>query len=199
MGLVLLALTTIAPVHATALNESNAPEVVDRFHAALLAVMKQAKVLKYAGRYKRLQPWVRRSFDLPRVVRIVAGPYWRRLRVEQKRRFIQVFTRLVIATYAHRFDGYSGERFVRMAVRRLSHGNVLVRTVIIKHDGKRVHLDYVLHRRDQRWRIINVIADGVSDLALKRAEYTAVLGSQGFESLMAKLEAKIVQYESKPD
>jgi len=59
-----------------------------------------------------------------------------------------------------------------------------------------VHLDYVLHRSSRGWRIVNVVADGVSDLALKRVEYTAVLRKRGFESLLSDLEHKIAAYET---
>ena len=38
------------------------------------------------------------------------------------------------------------------------------------------------------WRIINIVADGVSDLALKRAEYQRVFASGGIEGLVAELE-----------
>ena len=38
------------------------------------------------------------------------------------------------------------------------------------------------------WRIINIVADGVSDLALKRAEYQRVFASGGIDGLVAELE-----------
>jgi phospholipid transport system substrate-binding protein len=55
-------------------------------------------------------------------------------------------------------------------------------------------LDYILHRTEDQWRIINVIAEGVSDLALKRAEYAAFLKVKGFDALLMKLNEKIAQY-----
>jgi len=53
----------------------------------------------------------------------------------------------------------------------------------------------VLHYREGRWSIINIIADGVSDLALKRAEYSHVLARDGFNALVSMLERKITQYK----
>ena len=55
-------------------------------------------------------------------------------------------------------------------------------------DAAPIALNYLLHNRDGRWRIINIIADGVSDLALKRAEYQRVLEEQSFAGLLAHLE-----------
>jgi len=196
MPIALLLFTAGMQGAAAAQEAVDGPEtVVTRLHAALLAAMKNAHSLGFKGRYANLAPVVRESYDLSRVVRVTAGSYWRGLVRKQKVRFFRTFSRLVIATYAHRFDGYSGERFKNISERPLEHGNVVVRTVLVKHNGGLVHLDYVLHRRKGKWRIINVIADGVSDLALKRVEYTTVLHSQGIDALIAKLEAKVAQYE----
>jgi len=41
---------------------------------------------------------------------------------------------------------------------------------------------------------MNIIADGVSDLALKRSEYTSVLSREGFDALIAKMNEKIESY-----
>jgi phospholipid transport system substrate-binding protein len=55
-------------------------------------------------------------------------------------------------------------------------------------------LDYLLHRPGNQWLIVNVIAQGVSDLALKRADYSAFLKSKGYEALLKKLNQKINEY-----
>ena len=51
-----------------------------------------------------------------------------------------------------------------------------------------VSLGYLLRAGRQGWRIINIVADGVSDLALKRAEYQRVFASGGIDGLVAELE-----------
>jgi phospholipid transport system substrate-binding protein len=51
-----------------------------------------------------------------------------------------------------------------------------------------VSLEYLLQPDGDDWRIINIVADGVSDLALKRAEYQRVFSSAGISGLIAELE-----------
>ena len=58
-----------------------------------------------------------------------------------------------------------------------------------------VRFDYVLRQTNDGWRIVNVLADGVSDLALKRVEYRAILQRDGFQALIDMLKDKIVQTE----
>jgi phospholipid transport system substrate-binding protein len=52
----------------------------------------------------------------------------------------------------------------------------------------------MLKEKGNSWRIINIIANGVSDLALKRSEYTTILQREGFDALINKINEKIDNY-----
>jgi len=186
---------SLTPCTAAEVSDSAAIDVVAHFQSVLLSLMRDANGLGFEGRYKRLEPELRRSHDLARVAHLTIGRYWRTLNAQQQSRFVDTFSRLVIATYAHQFHTYAGESFNRKSVQPLKRGRVRVRTELVKSNGKRIHLDYVLHHRKGRWLIINIIADGVSDLALKRAEYSNILGTNGINHLISLLERKIIQYQ----
>lgn len=167
--------------------------VVEKLHASLLQAMMEADALGFSGRLEILEPVLSETFDFATISRIVTGKYWKSLDEEERSGFIDVFVDLSAATYASNFDGYSGEVFETLGVEE-RRGNLLVKTAIVKPDGERVTLDYLLRDVDGVWRIVNVIADGVSDLSLKRADYTAVIKSEGFDSLVSKLHGKIEDY-----
>ena len=97
------------------------------------------------------------------------------------------------ATYADRFDQYDGERFEIIENQPLPRGRMLVRCQFIKADKGVISFDYVLHQQNEQWRIINIVVDGVSDLALKRAEYNAILQQEGISSLINILQDKTNQ------
>jgi phospholipid transport system substrate-binding protein len=65
-----------------------------------------------------------------------------------------------------------------------------VATAAARADGGDVPLEYLLQEKDGRWKIINVVADGVSDLALKRAEYQRILSSGTIDTLIRELETQ---------
>ena len=192
LTLVILALHIAIP-YASA-DDQGASEVVEKLHSSLLAVMKDGDKLGYQGRYDQLAPVIESSFDMPFVSRTVLGKYWETLNSEQRSRFVQAFTQLSIATYAANFDRYSGERFKTISEKKVTGGRILVESQLTKSDGGQVQLDYLLQRTGSQWRIVNIIAEGVSDLALKRADYSAFLKSKGFEALLKKLNEKINQY-----
>lgn len=168
-------------------------ETVDRLHAALIAVMRDADSLKFTGRRAHLSPVIRTSFDFAAISRIALGRYWGDLSEDDRKRMVDTFTELTLATYASRFDAFSGERFQQGDVTPMSRGRTLVRTEMLRPGRDTVQLDYVLQEKNGEWLIVNVVANGVSDLSLKRADYGSILKSQGFDSLIGRLRTQIAE------
>ena len=171
-------------------------QVVERLQSSLLSVMKQANQLDYEHRYQLFEPIVITSHDLPFIAKVTVGKYWKTFDNEQKTSFVNTFSRLSIATYADRFNGYGGETFSVGAQKELPRGKMLVETILTKSNGEKVQFNYLLRQNKNDWRIINIIVDGVSDLAVRRAEYTSILKSEGFSPLMAKIEDQIGRYSN---
>lgn len=177
---------------------TNTPKATIQYlHGSLIQAMKHAKSLGYSGRYKKLVPVIRQTHDLTRIAQTTLGSEWGKLTQAQQSKFVDTFTHLTIATYAGRFDGYSGEKFKFVKTQKLSSEQSLVRSYLIKSDGSKVTFDYVLRNENGHWKIINIVVNGVSDLALKRAEYTDVLKKKGFQGLLKKLDSKISSYGGK--
>ena len=191
----LLALGTVLP---SAAQNTDAVATVDNLHAALLDIMQNAESLGLAGRRDRIAPVIRDSLDLRFITRFALGRYWSDLSAEQRDSIVDVFSRWTIANYASRFNAYSGEQFETISSEPARRGRELVRTALmVSNDpAENVTLDYLLHEADGKWRIVNVIANGVSDLSLKRADYGAVLKAQGLDNLIAKLNGQIGDLES---
>ena len=171
---------------------SDAPPAapVETLHRTLIEIMRTSSG-SAASRERSLAPVVREIFDIGRLARVALGPHWNALDSRQRARMVAVVSRYTAASYAARFDGYSGERFETTGTRPLRRGRVLVRTLLHPSDGEPVRLDYVVQPAQDGWRIANVVANGVSELALRRAEYDAVMAAEGFEALIGRLEHQI--------
>lgn len=191
----LLAWCTSLPAMA---QNADAIATVDTLHAALLDIMQNADSLGFAGRRDRIAPVIHDSLDLTFITRFALGRHWKDLSAAERDAIVDVFSRWTVAHYAARFNGYSGEKFQMVSAEPARRGRELVRTMLEVGDetADDVTLDYLLHQVDGRWRIVNVIANGVSDLSLKRADYGAVIKSQGLDSLITKLEAQIEDFAS---
>ena len=183
-----------ATAYAQEEGAATARQVVEKFQAELIDVMKNGKHLGYAGRYDKLKDPISNSHDLTKIARIVVGKEWEKLSEAQQQELVDVFSRLSIASYAHNFKDYSGESFVFDSEEETTRGGVVVHSHLVIPGEKDVKFDYMLKEKGDSWRIINIIANGVSDLALKRSEYTAILQREGFDALIAKINEKIDNY-----
>jgi len=179
---------------SAAARGGDATEVIKQLQTSLLTVMKQADHMDYQKRYQQLAPIVNETHDLQAVARLSVGKYWRGLQKDQQALLVKTFHRLSIATYASRFDGYNGEQFTIVSEKPTRGHRILVESRLIKADGKQIHFNYLLHRVEGHWKILNIVVDGVSDLALKRTEYTGLLKTEGFQALIAKLQNQIHHY-----
>jgi len=184
-----------ATLPAPAPANQTATQVVARLQDALLGVMREAKTLGFAGRRARLDNVVRETHYIAAIARLTVRRHWKSLSKAQQRALVKTFGDLSVANYAARFDGYSGERFTRTK-EEMSGKSTIVRTLLTKSDGGTVRLDYTLRKIKGRWRILNITADGVSDLSTKQAEYGSVIGRSGFPALLAKLREQIHRYET---
>lgn len=163
--------------------QSEARQLIEEFHAALLQAMRTPD---YAARATALQPVIDASFDITRIAAVSLGRTWRDLTDTQQTEFVSLLSELVVATYADRFDGYSGQQFVTDEVRAVRTGDV-VRTRLLREAEADVTLDYFL----RAGRVFNVVADGVSDLSLRRADYSSIIKTEGFAALLTHIQRKI--------
>ncbi|MFQ6017256.1 MAG: ABC transporter substrate-binding protein [Kiloniellaceae bacterium] len=182
------------PVWSAAAAGQGPRGLVERLNATLLEVMRDAERLGYQGRYDHLAPVLARTFNFPLMARVSVGRHWRSLDEAQRKRLIDVFGRISIATFAARFDGYSGERFEVIGERQAPRKAILVDNRLIKSDGEAVAINYLLRKFEDAWRVVDVFLDAkYSELAMKRSEYTSVIANHGFDSLISSLEEKLAR------
>lgn len=163
-------------------------EVVAEFHEALLRAMHEAT---YQERYDALAPAMNRAFDFTSMTRIAIGPRWFHLQPEQQGALVDAFRRFSIATYASQFDQYGGERFDAAGPNETAPQGTIVQTVMQPASDKPIRFNYLLHRTADGWRIVDIYLEGtISQLAVRRSEFTSVLAQSGPDGLANLLEQK---------
>lgn len=184
---------------AAAESEARSPvALIENFHAGLLAIMKDADRLGFQGRIDQLAPLMRNTFDLDFMASKTVGRHWKKLSEADQARWAEIFARFTTANYAGRFTGYTGEEFVTLDVEDAARGTRTVLTKIAVPDGEDVHLNYRVIERDGEWKVIDVYLNGtVSELALRRSEYSSALKRDGFASLVASIEDKIADLKAR--
>jgi phospholipid transport system substrate-binding protein len=118
------------------------------------------------------------------------------LSAADRERFVVAFERLSVATYASRFKNVTAATFASTAsAAAADNGRMQVATQIARPNAAAVSLEYLLQQHDGSWKIINIVADGVSDLALKRAEYQRILTGGTLDDLIKELDAQTARLQ----
>jgi phospholipid transport system substrate-binding protein len=185
----------VSPVPAAApaapAASASASDVVKNFYAQLTATMKQGDQLGFTGRYKKLKPVLRRAFNLPLMARFSVGLVWDKATPAEQEQITDAFSAFSIATYANRFAAYDGEQF-KVDGEKPASGGMIVATTLTPKNGDAVALNYLM-RKDETgaWRIVDVFMNGtISELATRRAEFSAVIERDGIGALVNALDEK---------
>jgi len=161
---------------------------VDKFHNALLATMKQGEALGTAGRFKKLEADIDATFDFAAMTKFTVGPAWAKMTEDEHKSLIAAFRRMTIASYAHNFDAFKGQKFVtdpKVQVRGPDH---LVKSQVVPEGEKPVNLTYRMRKVGEAWKVIDVIYEFVSQLATRRSEFASTVQSGGAPALVKKLD-----------
>lgn len=184
-----------APAAAAATPDAAAAtQVVESLHDEMLAVMKDGKSLGFDGRLARLQKAIEARYDFAFMAEKSVGLAWKNLDDAQRAQLVDAMGRLAGNTYAGRMNDFSGEKFETLGTQAAAQSTILVRTQIVESGGKKTSLDYRLRGTPAGPRIVDVFYDGtVSELAMRRSEYSSLLKKGGFPMLMDAMEKKIAE------
>ena len=162
-------------------------DVVTAFHTALTTAMKRSS---YEQRLSVVEPAVADHFQIHTIARISLGRYWGSLNAEEKSSFQTLLADLVSSTYASRFKDDKGQVFSITATEPIATNRKRVKS-ILETNTETVALDYQLQQEEGTWRIYDIVANGVSDLSLKRSNYSAMFKKSGLESVRQEILSNI--------
>lgn len=184
----LCAILGIAACPAIA-GQGSAAQTVESLHQSLLAAAAQDK--SCAQRLARMQGVVDARLATGRSAQLILGRHWRELDKESRASFVRLLTEQSALSYAERFVGEGIEGFEVTDSNMVSDSRQQVNALLRQTDKDVIALEYELWLEQGQWRVVNVLADGVSELAMRSAQYRAILIRDGADSLIDKMEKKL--------
>lgn len=175
--------------------ESGSPEeTIEQFNSAILKAMSLGKSASNYSRYQILHAAVGEAFDMKVLGRATINRvHWRTWSHEQQSRYVSALQRYQSAALADRFEGGNNISFVIDRCIDAPRETKVVETRIIRagEDVEDIGLDYRMIKRSDRWRIIDVYLNSrVSEVAMRRSEYSQVVRDDGYDALILALERK---------
>ncbi len=128
-------------------------------------------------------------FDFRDISRRALGRNVRRFKEEEFQRFVQLFSTMLKNYYINKIDDYSDEKVVFDKEMRLSEEKYQVNTRVIMSD-KEIPIVYKLARKDGKWRVYDVLIEGVSMVKNYRSQFDQILKRKKPSYVLALLEKK---------
>lgn len=132
-------------------------------------------------------------FDYHLMAEEVLGIAWRRADRQQRARFTQVFHALLVIDYAAAFRQYSDQtiKLTGMRWNDATHDRATVLSKIYHSGEQPIKVDYYLHATQGRWKIYDVMVDGISLLINYRETFVSELQRESLDTLISHLQQKV--------
>jgi phospholipid transport system substrate-binding protein len=161
---------------------------IELFYAALIDTMKNGRELGIQGRYRQLAPVAEDTFDLGAMTRLTVGPAWSTMSEPDHKAVTDAFGRLMLSNYAKNFKSFGGEQFVVDPMVKMRNEDKIVESKLVRSGRSTVPFNYRMHLVDDKWKIIDVYLNGyVSQVALRRADFSSTVASSGAAGLVKKI------------
>lgn len=172
--------------------EASPVPMLENTASQIIATLKQNKAnLKQNHQiiYQAVEHYLLPNVDVVGMSRSVLGRQaWNQASDEEKKEFIQVFTQLVIRTYASPLAEFNDETVKFLPLRAPTEGQFTrVNSVIIRANGQTIPLAYSLVKKDDAWKIYDLSVEGVSLLQSFHSQFGQILQNSSMKELILQM------------
>ena len=148
-----------------------------------------------AARRQRMREFVGRVVDVPRVGQFCLGRFWRVAGEAERQAYLRLFQEFLAAVVMQRAGAYgTAQSRITLQPEQPGEDGVRVPTVVADGSAAPVGVTWVVAAgRAADFRIIDVLAEGISLRQTKRAEFTSFLAAHDgdFAAFLAALRAHL--------
>jgi phospholipid transport system substrate-binding protein len=138
-------------------------------------------------------------FDMQRGSRAILAEHWESSPPAERERFATAFYRYLVASYGDLLLHFKPETLrVLPFDGDLAESPARVHTVLTLNDGTEVDVDFVMLGRDGDWRVVDIVAEGVSYVRTYRSQFRVDIAADGLVSVIEWLEQKAAPRASGP-
>lgn len=154
------------------------------------------KSLDAASKKQKIRSMIGDGFDIDTIARFVLSRHYRALTEAQRTEYHQLYFDYVLSTYFKRLIDFGKLNLMLIDTTSAQDGDALVNTKADRPDGPAMRLQWRVRANDAgSFRIVDIIAEGVSIAVTQRSDFNAVMSSKGYPGLVEALKLKIKDAE----
>ena len=126
---------------------------------------------------QRFRVLIDEGFDIPAIGKFVVGRYWRGASAADQQDFLETFSDMMVNRFLPVFGEYSGEQLKVGSVRPFSAGSNIfnVSSELVRPEGEPFKVNWRILHTGGKFKIVDIIAEGVSIAVTLRSEYNSFL------------------------
>ena len=137
-------------------------------------------------------------FDFEEMAKRALGRHWEARTPAERDEFVRLFADLLRRTYG-KVERATFEKILFQGERQQG-DDALVRTVVVLPHGDQLDLDYLLlHGVGGRWKVYDLRFEGVSLIANYRSQFSRIIRTSSYESLVARLKSNQAEFAGPED
>ncbi|RZI47467.1 ABC transporter substrate-binding protein [Rickettsiales endosymbiont of Peranema trichophorum] len=130
--------------------------------------------------------------DYDWIGKFALGKYWNDLSKEQQDKYYEVYKNYLCSVYVSKYTEYNKQTYKITDTRKMESEQYSVFMKIALPDRNDIlDIAYRLRKDGDSFKIIDIMAEGVSLANTQRAEFTSFLSSHSFDDLLKSLESKV--------
>jgi phospholipid transport system substrate-binding protein len=160
----------------------------------LLSVLNDKTLTDQAAKEKKIWDIVNGIFDYDELSRRTMGRNWKKLNAAQQKEFPELFSKVLGNVYMDRIMAYTSEKVVFNDNAAIAEGKVEIKSRLVASD-KEIPIDYRMVEKEGKWKVYDVVIEGVSLVSNYRSQFNSILTNKSPEDLMDTLRKKASEAE----
>jgi len=149
----------------------------------------QSDAMNDDEKFEDIQKLLRNSVDLKLTSQRVLGPSWKTASEEQRREYSELFADYVLKIYPRALLDQGSQGFVVTGSKKSTGNDIIVFSRIRNTEGSSVQWSWKVRNENGEYKIIDLLADGISMTSTLREEFNSYIFHHGLDGLLHKLRS----------
>ena len=131
------------------------------------------------------------TYNIQKMSAMIIGKNWKKVDIEQRKIFVNVFKEYIVKTYIKRFSKIKKIDWTINEEKKMNEKFNLVKTTLKINEDDSIMIDYLLSKDNKNWKIFDVLlSNSISEIAVKKSEFNSFINGSELSQLIEAIEKK---------
>ena len=145
---------------------------------------------KEEQRRKLLKDIIFSRFDFREMAQRSLGLHWKDRSPQERDEFVSLFADLLERFYHKRIESYTDEEILYTGEQSEDKFAAVSTKIISRKENLEVPVEYKVIRRDDQWKVYDVVIEGVSLVSNYRSQFNRIIRTSSYAELVRKMRVK---------